>query len=83
MTKCPLSKYSSLFGEPGKGIHKIRILNTPILDYLLTILAAMLISYLTDIPLVLTTIFMFVFGIFIHMLFGVNTSSVEYLGLSC
>ena len=26
MTKCPLSNYSSLFGEPGKGIHKIRIL---------------------------------------------------------
>ena len=83
MTKCPLSKFSSLLGEPGKGIHKIRLINTPILDYLITILAAMLLSYLTEIPLVLTTIFIFIFGILMHMLFGVKTSSLEYLGLSC
>ena len=38
--RCPLSKYKNLFGEPGKGIHRFRFLNSAVVDYVLTIILA-------------------------------------------
>ena len=81
---CIFSEYKNLFGEIGKGTHKYRFLNdTAILDYLISILGAMFITYLTDIPLVLTTIGVLIFGILIHYLFGVETNTLKYLGIKC
>ena len=60
---CIFSKYKDIFGEAGKGVHSYRFLNTALVDYLLTILGAILLTYLTDIPLVLTTIGLLVLGI--------------------
>lgn len=76
----PLKKYKDIFGKPGEGIHKYRFLGTAISDYLLTILAAVIITYFTKIPLVLTTIFAFVLGIVLHVIFGVETNTTRYLG---
>ena len=76
----PLKKYKDIFGKPGEGIHKYRFLGTAISDYLLTILAAVIITYFTKIPLVLTTIFAFVLGIVFHVIFGVETNTTRYLG---
>lgn len=76
----PLKKYKDIFGKPGEGIHKYRFLGTAISDYLLTILAAAIITYFTKIPLVLTTILAFVLGILLHVIFGVETNSTRYLG---
>lgn len=76
----PLKKYKDIFGKPGKGIHKYRFLGTAISDYLLTILAAVIITYFTKIPLVLTTILAFVLGIVLHVIFGVETNTTRYLG---
>lgn len=76
----PLKKYKDIFGKPGEGIHKYRFLGTAISDYLLTILAAVIITYFTKIPLVLTTIFAFVLGIIFHVIFGVETNTTRYLG---
>ena len=80
---CIFSKYKDIFGEAGKGVHSYRFLNTALVDYLLTILGAILLTYLTDIPLVLTTIGLLVLGIILHYLFGVNTNSLKYLGIIC
>ena len=80
---CIFSKYKNIFGEAGKGVHQYRFLNTPLVDYLLTILGAILLTYLTDIPLVLTTIGLLVLGLILHYLFGVNTNSLKYLGITC
>ena len=80
---CIFSKYKNIFGEAGKGVHSYRFLNTALVDYLLTILGAILLTYLTDIPLVLTTIGLLVLGLILHYLFGVNTSSLKYLGITC
>lgn len=38
-----LCKYANIFGEPGKGIHSIRIFNIAIMDVLGTILIAFII----------------------------------------
>ena len=80
---CIFSKYKDIFGEAGKGVHSYRFLNTALLDYILTILGAILLTYLTDIPLVLTTIGLLVLGLILHYLFGVNTNSLKYLGITC
>ena len=80
---CIFSKYNNIFGEAGKGVHSYRFLNTALVDYLLTILGAILLTYLTDIPLVLTTIGLLVLGLILHYLFGVNTNSLKYLGITC
>ena len=81
MTFCIFKKYSNILGEPNKGFHKLHFLNTAVGDYVTTIIGAMLITYLTDIPLVLTTIFLFILSIILHTLFSVKTSTVKYLGL--
>ena len=80
---CPLIKYKNLLGIPGKGVHSIRLFNTPIVDYLLTIIAAIVTSLTTKIPLVLTTILWFILGIIFHILFGVQTSTLTFMGIKC
>ena len=80
---CPFKKFRDIFGKPNTGIHKIKLGDTSIIDYLATIIGAMIISYYTDIPLVIMTIIILLLGILFHILFGVNTSSLKYLGIEC
>jgi hypothetical protein len=80
---CPFKKYSGIFGNSGEGIHSYRLLDVALVDYIGTIFLALILSRITKIPLVLSTIFMFVLGIVLHMLFGVKTSAVKYLGIGC
>tara|TARA_B100000745_G_C19899461_1_gene301259 strand:+ start:78 stop:335 length:258 start_codon:yes stop_codon:yes gene_type:complete len=80
---CPFKQFSDIFGKPNTGIHKIKLGDTSIIDYFGTILGAMIISYYSEIPLVITTIVILIIGILFHLLFGVNTSSLKYLGIEC
>ena len=68
---CPFNAYSTIFGLPGKGIHSFRFLNTAIVDYLLTFVLACITTYLTVIPLVLSTIGIgfAIFGFFLNNMF--------------
>ena len=83
MNTCPFSKFRDIFGVPGQGVHALKFRGTSLVDYFLTIVLAFLITALTGWPLVLTTIGVFILGIVLHMLFGVNTVSVKALNLSC
>lgn len=83
MGYCPFKKFSNIFGEAGKGVHSIRILDTALVDYILTILLAFFLAWITGIPVVLMTIIVFIIGIILHVLFGVNTKTVKFFGLSC
>lgn len=83
MTFCPFKKYSDIFGSPRTGVHSYRFLDTALVDYIGTILLAILFTKITKVPLVLSTILMFILGILFHVLFGVNTNVVKYLKLSC
>ena len=58
MTFCPFVKFNKILGIPGKGVHHYQILNTAMVDYFLTLFGSFLLTYLTNIPLVLTTIFL-------------------------
>ena len=75
-----LSKYKDFFGKPQEGVHQHRFLGTAIVDYLLTIIGAMIVTYFSEIPLVLTTIILLILGVIFHILFGVSTVTTKYLG---
>jgi hypothetical protein len=80
---CPFKNYSDIFGVVGQGIHKYRFMDAAIIDYALTIIIASITTYYSKIPLVLTTILWFTIAIILHMLFGVETNTIKYLGISC
>ena len=81
--KCPFSQFKYFFGKPGEGVHSLRLGNTAIVDYILTILLAVVTTLATNIPLVLTTIVWLILGIILHFLFGIQTAALTYLGLKC
>ena len=74
-----LSKYKNIFGAPGTGVHKYKFKGTAIVDYFLTIAGAFIITYFTDIPLVITTIGLFLIGIVLHYLFGIETLVLKFI----
>ena len=80
---CPFKQYSDLFGLPGQGNHKYTLFKVIVIDNLITIAAAVLITYQFDIPFPLSIIGLYVAGILMHMLFGVQTKTLTYLGIRC
>ena len=75
-----LSKYKNIFGEPGKGLHQYKFKGTSVIDYGFTIVVAFIVTYYTDIPLVITTIVLLILGILFHSLFGIRSQALKYLG---
>lgn len=69
-----LCKYKDILGKPGQGLHSYRIFNIAIVDVLLTILAAYILSIFTNYKFIYTTIFMFILGIISHRVFCVRTT---------
>lgn len=83
MNICPFSTYKNILGTIGEGVHKYKVFNTAMFDYIGTIIIAYITTYFTNIPLVLTTIFWFIAGIVLHILFGVETNTIKYLNIKC
>ena len=69
-----LCKYKNILGVPGQGPHSYRIFNIAIIDVILTIILAYIISYLFKISFVKTSITLFILGILLHRLFCVRTT---------
>ena len=68
---------------PNTGVHATRFLDTALVDYKLTIVLAIVTTYFTKIPLVLTTIGWLIIGLICHILFGVETNTVKLFGIKC
>ena len=66
-----LCKYRSIFGEPGTGAHSFRIFNIAVVDVVVTVLAAVLISRRHFWKVLIA---LFVAGIVAHRLFCVRTT---------
>ena len=77
-----LKEYKDILGKPKQGVHSYRILDVALTDYLMTIIGAFIISYYTEIPVVITTIGLFVIGIILHIIFGVPTNTTRWLGIN-
>jgi hypothetical protein len=76
----PFCKYKNIFGEPNKGWReKHRILGISYIDALVVIVFGIAISYIFNIPLSYTLVFLFILGIIFHRLFCVRTTMDIYL----
>ena len=71
-----LGKYANIFGEPGTGIHSIRIFNVAIVDLLLTMILAYFVrlnkNYLKSLGIWL------LIGLIVHYLFQVKYFIFKY-----
>jgi hypothetical protein len=69
-----LCKYKDALGVPGTGIHSIRFMGVAIVDVIMTIIGAFIISYFFKLPFGYTLIALFLLGIFLHHIFCVRTT---------
>lgn len=74
-------KYKDIFGKPGTGAHKYRFGGVAVVDLALTLLIAYVITYFTEIPLLVTMVSLLLLGIFFHWVFCVKTATNVYLGI--
>lgn len=69
-----LCKYKDALGKPKTGIHSYRIFNIAIADVIMTIIAALIISYFFKFNFWITLIVLFLLGILLHRIFCVRTT---------
>jgi hypothetical protein len=69
-----LCKYKDYFGESGKGVHSYRIFNIAIVDVVMTLIGALIISYLSGIKFIWSALGLFIVGILLHRIFCVRTT---------
>lgn len=69
-----LCKYRDIFGRPGEGTHAYRIFwNFAAVDIVMTILGAIVLSYVTKIRFWHWFVLLMLIAIILHRLFCVNT----------
>jgi hypothetical protein len=79
MIKCPfpfLGQYKNIFGESRTGPHSYRFMDFAIVDTLLTIILAYIISIIFNIDLTTCIIYTFIIGEISHYLFCVDTQFI-------
>jgi len=74
-----LCKYKDIFGKPGKGVHSYRFMDIAVVDVVMTLLLAFLISYFTKYKFLNVSIILFILGILSHRLFCVRTTIDKFL----
>jgi len=74
-----LCKYKDILGKPNQGVHSYRIFDIAIVDVLLTIIAAYILSIVTKYKFIYTLPFMFILGIISHRIFCVRTTTDKLL----
>ena len=73
---CP---YRNALGIPGKGIHSYRLFNIAIMDVIMTVIGALVISYFFKWNFIWTLLGLFLAGIILHRLFCVRTTVDKFL----
>jgi hypothetical protein len=68
-----LCQYSDIFGRPREGSHSYRVGDFAIVDVLLTLVAAIILAFLTDTSLLATAGGLLVLSIVFHLAFCVKT----------
>jgi hypothetical protein len=74
MENLKLCKYKNLFGEEKTGAHSYRIFNIAIVDVILTVIGAYVLSVLLKTNFWYTQLFAFATGILMHRIFCVKTT---------
>jgi hypothetical protein len=71
---CPFKKFKNIFGKEGEGAHSIRLFNIAIIDLILTLIGAFLISLFFKINFFIVFLILMILAIILHRLFCVNTT---------
>lgn len=74
-----LCKYKDVFGKPNTGAHSFRIFNIAVVDVVLTILLAYVISKGFNLKFVKVLVVTFLVGIFFHYIFCVNSTVNNFI----
>lgn len=74
-----LCRYKNIFGEPGTGIHKYRVMNIAILDVIVTLLIAFILSKLFRHTFLFSLAYLILLMIIIHRVFCVRTTTDKFL----
>ena len=69
-----LCKYSDILGKPKQGIHSIRLFDIAIIDVLMTLLLAYIISLYFNKNFIIVSVILFITRIILHRLFCVRTT---------
>jgi hypothetical protein len=69
-----LCKYSDIFGKPKQGVHSLRLFDIAIIDLLMTLLLAYIISIYFNKNFFIVLFVLFISGIILHRLFCVRTT---------
>ena len=75
-----LCKYKHALGIPEQGVHSTRFAGVAIVDVMMTVAGAFMISRVSGFPFVNVTVILFLLGIFLHWLFCVSTTLGRTLG---
>jgi hypothetical protein len=75
-----LCAYKDIFGAPNTGVHKFKVLDTAVVDWVLTFLLAIGVSYYSKVPFTPVLIGLLVLGVVLHILFCVSTPTTKFLG---
>jgi accessory gene regulator protein AgrB len=70
----PFCKYKDIFGKPNQGIHSTRMFGIAVVDVLVVIGVAYLISYFSGYNFWIVLAISFFTGIFVHRLFCVRSA---------
>lgn len=74
-----LCKYKDIFGKPGTGVHSYRFMGVAIVDVILTLIGAIIISYYTKYSFFIVATILFILGIILHRIFCVRTEVDKFL----
>jgi len=70
-----LCAYKDLLGKPKEGIHSYRIFNIAVVDLLLTVIAAYVVSKYFSLNYFSTLAILLLIGAFLHCIFCVKTTT--------
>lgn len=76
---CP---HANILGVPGEGVHKQRFLGLALNDMIATLVAALLTTWLFDIPFLYSILGWFVAGEVLHYVLGVNSAFLKMIGIT-
>ena len=74
-----LCRYKNIIGEPGTGIHKYRIMNIAVVDVIVTLLIAFVLSKVFRNSFLFSLAYLVLIMIIAHRIFCVRTTTDKLL----
>ncbi len=67
-------QYANIFGKPGEGVHKFRILGVAAVDLILTVILAILLAKWMKWNIILVFVSLMILSVIVHKFFCVQTT---------